>query len=135
MNIKERKNNKLSVFSKLIIENGKPMVSSLVVAELFQLEHKSVLQAIRYLEIPDEFNERNFAPVSIEVEKPNGEKIKESSCYMTRDGFTLLAMETIGKKSIECTINFFEAFNDMDERLKRELAKMQLYVRNAYPVQ
>ncbi|WP_415718964.1 hypothetical protein [Maridesulfovibrio sp.] len=79
MNIKVGKNNGLSVFSKLIIENGKPMVSSLVVAELFQLEHKSVLQAIRCLEVPDEFNERNFAPASIEVEKPNGEKIKESS--------------------------------------------------------
>lgn len=135
MNRKVIKNDKLSVFSKLIIENGKPMVSSLVVAELFQLEHKSVLQAIRCLEVPDEFNECNFAPASIEVEKSNGEKIKESSCYMTRDGFTLLAMEAIGKKSIECTINFFEAFNDMDERLKRELAKMQLYVRKGYPVQ
>lgn len=119
MNKKVSKNNKLTVFSKLIIENGKPMVSSLVVAELFQLEHKSVLQAIRRLEIPDEFNERNFAPASIEVEQPNGERIKEPSCNMTRDGFTMLAMESIGKKSIECTINFFEAFNDIDEWAKR----------------
>ncbi|WP_415718963.1 hypothetical protein [Maridesulfovibrio sp.] len=54
---------------------------------------------------------------------------------MTRDGFTMLAMETIGKKSIECTIILFQAFNDMDERLKRELAEMQLYVRKGYPVQ
>ncbi|WP_319778091.1 Rha family transcriptional regulator [Maridesulfovibrio sp.] len=135
MNRKVSKNNEQPILSKLKIKNGKPMVSSLVVAELFQLEHKSVLKAIRCLEIPDEFNERNFAPVSIEVEKPNGEKIRESSCYMTRDGFTMLAMETIGKKSIECTINVFEAFNDMDERLKRELAEMQLYVRKGYPVQ
>ena len=38
--------------------------------------------------------------------------------YMTRDGFTLLAMSFTGKKAMKFKLKYIEAFNKMEEKLK-----------------
>ena len=77
-----------------------PVVSSLHLAEHFEIRHRDVLRDIRavLLKVPQEFNERNFAPVAYVDEK--GEK---RPCYhLTRDGFTLLAMGYNSARAIAC---------------------------------
>ena len=95
---------------------GKPVVSSLDVAEHFGKRHSDVLRAIKNLKIPKDFNGRNFAPVEYVDEK--GEK--RPMYYLTRDGFTLLAMGFTGKKAMEWKIKYIEAFNKMEEYIRKQ---------------
>ncbi|NDV26893.1 Rha family transcriptional regulator [Desulfovibrio sp. JC010] len=117
MSKKGFKNKEVTTVVELVMENNQPMVSSLLVAELFEKQHKDVLKAIRNLEIPNDYCERNFAPTSIDVAQPNGGIRKEPSFNMTRDGFSLLAMGFTGKKAMEWKIKFLEAFNAMEAKL------------------
>jgi phage regulator Rha-like protein len=43
------------------INNGRPVTTSLRVAEYFSKRHADVLRDIKALETPADFNERNFA--------------------------------------------------------------------------
>ncbi|WP_415713378.1 Rha family transcriptional regulator [Maridesulfovibrio sp.] len=113
MNKKANKNGQISSAVELVMENNQPMASSLVVAELFEKQHKNVLQSINELEIPDDFRQLNFQPSSY-VNKQNKE---QPSFNMTRDGFSLLAMGFTGKKAMEWKIKFLEAFNAMEAKL------------------
>lgn len=54
------------------IENGKPMTTSLLVAEKFGKRHDKVLRAIKDLECSEEFNRLNFG--EIEFLDPRGRK-------------------------------------------------------------
>ena len=96
------------------------MVSSLKVAEHFEKRHKDVLKAIKNLEIPEEFRERNFAPSEYAQETGIGQTRKYPMYLMTRDGFTLLAMGFTGKKAMQWKIRYIEAFNAMEKRLAEE---------------
>ena len=98
----------------ITITDGKPVTTSLKVADVFGKQHKDVLRAIRELEVPEDFNERNFAPV--EYTDAKGEK--RPMYYITRDGFTLLAMGFTGKNAMEFKIAYIEAFNEMETRLR-----------------
>jgi Rha family phage regulatory protein len=92
---------------------GRPVVSSLQVAEFFGKRHKDVLRKIDLLEIPPEFNERNFAPVEYE----DGKGEVRPAYNLTRDGFTILAMGFTGKKAMQWKIRFIEAFSAMEQVL------------------
>ncbi|WP_320008120.1 Rha family transcriptional regulator [Maridesulfovibrio sp.] len=133
MSKKDSENKEMQVVVELVMENNQPMVSSVMVAERFEKQHKDVLKAIRNLEIPDEFSERNFAPTSIDVAQPNGGTRKERSFNMTRDGFSLLAMGFTGHKAMEWKIKFLEAFNAMEARLTIPPAEGKLLYKKAKP--
>jgi phage regulator Rha-like protein len=47
------------------VRDGKPMVSSLRVAELYERQHKHVLGAIQGLVASEEFNRTNFRPIEM----------------------------------------------------------------------
>ncbi|SME96578.1 Rha family transcriptional regulator [Desulfovibrio gilichinskyi] len=99
----------------LIITNGKPVVSSLTIADHFGKQHKNVLQSIDKLEVPVKFNELNFQPV--EYLDAKGEA--RPAYNITRDGFTLLVMGFTGKKAMQWKIRYIEAFNAMEQELLR----------------
>jgi Rha family phage regulatory protein len=82
---------------EFVSKDDQPMVSSVQVAENFGKQHKDVLRAIKNLDVPEDFNRRNFAPVEYEDKK--GEK--RPAYLMTRDGFTLLVMGVTGPKAME----------------------------------
>ncbi|MCN4401257.1 Rha family transcriptional regulator, partial [Escherichia coli] len=46
------------------IENGRAVTTSVAVAEFFRKMHKDVLRKIETLECSEDFNERNFTPVT-----------------------------------------------------------------------
>ena len=82
------------------IENGQPVTTSLKIAELFGKNHKEVLRDIREKILPhitDDFNERNFAPVDYR----DGKGQYRPMYYLTRDGFTMVAMGYTGPKAMQ----------------------------------
>lgn len=100
----------------LVISDNQIKTSSLDIAEKFGKPHKDVLKAIRSLEIPDDFNERNFAPV-----KYTDKKGELRPAYdITRDGFTILVMGFAGKEAMTWKIRYLEAFNAMEAELTRQ---------------
>ena len=97
---------------------GKPTVSSVEVAEHFGKKHCDVLRKIEQiiLDLPSDFNERNFALV--EYADTKGER--RPMYRLTRDGFTLLAMGFTGKKALKWKIAYIEAFNLMEEAIMQK---------------
>ena len=95
------------------------MTTSLAISNVFEKNHRDVLRSIKDLEIPEDYRERNFAPTFREVPGPNGSLRKEPMYLITRDGFTILAMGFTGKRAMEFKIKYIEAFNRMEEELRR----------------
>ena len=89
--------------------------TSLAIANTFGKRHDNVLRDILNLDIPDEFNRLNFE--AVEYTDAKGEK--RPMYLITRDGFTILAMGFTGKKAMEFKIRYIEAFNRMEEELRK----------------
>ncbi len=101
--------------------NGIPRALSTDVAEVFGKAHKDVLRVISRISVDLEqnFNERNFAPVEYTDEK--GEKRPAYS--LTRDAFSLVVMGFTGKAALAWKVKFIEAFNAMEAALKHPTHK------------
>lgn len=104
--------------SLVSINNNQVVTSSLQVAKYFCKEHKFVLRAIRELECSYNFTQRNFAPCMYISKLRNGVKRKLPMYYLTRDGFTLLAMGFTGKVAAQFKEAYINAFNEMEEMLR-----------------
>jgi Rha family phage regulatory protein len=101
------------------IVEGRPVVSSLQIAEHFEKEHRGVLRDIRVIteEVPDDLREHNFVPSQYEGNTPTGGKRSYPMYLLSRDGFTLVAMGFTGKKALEWKVKYIQAFNDMERAL------------------
>nr|DAG80868.1 MAG TPA: regulatory protein [Caudoviricetes sp.] len=89
------------------------ITASLDVAETFEKEHNKVLRDIRELECSDDFRLSNFGQ-SFYI---NAQGKKMPMYYMTRDGFTLLAMGYTGEKSMKFKEGYIRQFNAMEKIL------------------
>lgn len=97
-------------------QNGKLVVSSRNVAEVFEKEHYIVLRDIRSLltSCSQEFGAYNFVCSSY-----MSDQNKELPEYLlTKDGFTLLAMGYTGPKAMSFKIAYIMRFNEMEQQLK-----------------
>ena len=113
-------------------ENGQVLASSREVAEKFGKQHNSVLKTI-YGEnrkgehingLADEIlaSGNPLTKYFIESEYENrGKKYKE--CLMTRDGFSLVVMGFTGNNAIEWKLKYIDAFNKMEEELRKQSSK------------
>ena len=89
----------------VMVSNDRVVTTSLQVAEYFGKPHYDVLKSIKSLDCSDLFRDGNFS-LSCYTKK-NGNITKSYPMYyMTRDGFTLLAMGFTGKKTsfISCAL-------------------------------
>ncbi len=103
--------------SKLILLNGdKPTTTSLIIAEVFEKQHKVVLKAIKELEVPSDFSRHNFMPTEyLDVQG------KPRPMYnITKDGFSILAMGFTGTKAMKFKLAFLEQFNAMEQSLNND---------------
>ena len=100
------------------VKNNQVVTSSLQVAEYFNKQHKDVLTAISLLECSDLFRGRNFA-LSCYTKKNGNISKTYPMYYLTRDGFTLLAMGFTGKIAAKFKEAYIEAFNQMEEQLRK----------------
>ena len=101
-------------------QNDQVLTTSLKVAEVFEKEHKHVLDAVRKL-----FTAENSAVKQMFQESTylNERNQSQPMFVMNRDGFTLLAMSFNGKKALDFKIAYIDAFNEMEAELKSQQTK------------
>lgn len=117
--------------NEIILQNkdGQILVSSRDVAEKFSKQHSSVLKTIygenrkgKHVEgLSDEIlaSGNPLTKYFIESSYVNrGKDYKE--CLMTRDGFSLVVMGFTGKEATEWKLKYINAFNKMEEELKKQ---------------
>lgn len=97
-------------------QNGKVLASSRDVAENFDKRNPDVNRAIENL-IVQNCTVKNMFEESTYISS-RGRQEKEF--LMDRDGFSLLVMGFTGKKALEQKLKYIEAFNKMEEELKRQ---------------
>lgn len=83
--------------------------------------HDNVLQDIRNLECSDEFRLLNFQESSY----VNSQNKKQPMYYVTRDGFTLLAMGYTGEKAMKFKEAYIKQFNAMERTLQGKLIERE----------
>lgn len=128
-------NNEMVV--KLENRDGEIWACSRDVAETFGKEPKHVNEAIKKLTVEYSTVKNMF----VESQYKSSRGRMETEYWMTRDGFSLLAMGFTGKKAIQWKLKYIEAFNAMEERLKsgdtltdEERLKLQLFSKDAAEV-
>ena len=102
------------VENKVINKEEVTVVTSLDVAETFGKRHADVLRDIENLECSDDFRERNFALSKYSVEN---NKRSYPMYYITKDGFTILAMGYTGEKAMKFKEAYIKQFNAMEKAL------------------
>lgn len=110
-------------------QQGQLVVSSRQVAEHFDKNHSKVLRAIENLKENEPSQNWTRYFISSEYKDLKGEMRKEY--LMTRDGFTLLAMGFTGSKALEWKLKYIEAFNKMEQQLKKPMCIEDLIIANA----
>jgi len=95
---------------------GNAVTTSLIVADVFEKEHRHVLDAIRSIIRTAE----NSAVLGMFYETTylNSQNKKQPMFIMNRDGFSLLVMGFTGEKALGWKITFIKAFNAMENRIR-----------------
>ena len=98
--------------------DGQAVTNSVKVAEKFGKEHKHVLESIRKLMTAENSAVLQMFEESTYINEQN----KTQPMYlMNRDGFTLLAMGFTGTKAMAFKIDYINAFNKMESKIKKSL--------------
>lgn len=109
----------------VIMNNHQAVTTSLKVAEVFEKEHRNVMQSIKNLTAENSATRKIF----IEDSYLNSRNQRFPMFYMNRDGFTLLAMGFTGSKAMEFKLKYIDAFNRMEEQIRNQ--SLQLITANA----
>ena len=102
----------------VIMHDQQAVTTSLKVAEVFEKEHRNVMQSIKNLTAENSATRKMF----VEDSYLNSRNQSFPMFYMDRDGFTLLAMGFTGSKAMEFKLKYIEAFNRMEQALKEQQA-------------
>ena len=107
----------------VFLDNNQALTDSRTVAEQFGKNHQHVMRDIRELikqtasvSHSPKLDSDMFVETSYQVE--DGGR-RYPMYVMNRDGFSLLAMGFTGKKALQFKLKFIDAFNRMEEQLKR----------------
>lgn len=109
-------------------ENGQIVVSSRMVAERFGKRHDNVLRDIEELSKTIDLKIEGYFILN-NYTASNGKSNKEY--LMNRDGFTLLAMGFTGKEALKFKLAYIEAFNKMEEALKKQTPQLPTTYKDA----
>ena len=112
------------------IINDQPVTSSLQVAEVFEIEHKNVMQSIRNLKEDITKAEKSALEQTVDTSmfyedtyQVKGNFKKYPMYYMNKDGWTLLVMGYRGKKATQFKLQYIAQFNRMEEEIKNQSQK------------
>lgn len=118
------------------IEQGKPVTTSVAVADYFDRQHNNVMRDIRNIlaECSEEFSLLNFE----QRDYVNSRGQTQPCYYLTRSGFAMTALGFTGKKAIQFRLAYVQRFDEMEaklaarkERQIREENARQLILRSA----
>ncbi|HCT5241271.1 TPA: Rha family transcriptional regulator [Enterococcus faecalis] len=104
----------------VIMKNQQAVTSSLQVAEVFDKQHKDVLEAID-TKIQSAENSAHYQIMFAEGEYKDSRGRKQRLYYMNRDGFSFIAFGFTGKKADTFKLKYIEAFNQMENHIKEQL--------------
>jgi Rha family phage regulatory protein len=104
----------------VVIQNGQPFTTSILIAEKFGKRHDFVLRKIESLPCSEAFHSANFAESSYLAE--NGKQ--EKAYLVTEEGFMFIAMRFTGPEAVKWQETFIGAFQKMRRELER-LARQQ----------
>ena len=96
-------------------------VTSLDIAETFEKRHPDIMRDIRELQCSDKFRLCNFAQTSYADTQGRNQPMY----YVTRDGFTLLAMGYTGEKAMKFKEAYIKQFNAMEKLLTGKLIERE----------
>lgn len=99
----------------VVLRDRQAVTDSLKVAEVFEKQHRHVLEKARNLTAENSAVKNMF----VETTYINKRGQKQPIIYMNRDGFTLIAMGFTGKKAMEFKLKYIEAFNKMEKRIRQ----------------
>lgn len=122
MKLHKRQVTKKQEFQLVLLTEEKCFTTSLIIAKIFEKEHKNVLRDINVL--IQQFEAINGSKLKIEltsqqIQMPNGGFRNEPYYEMDRDAFSLLVMGFTGEKALKWKWKFLEAFNYMEDKLKQ----------------
>ena len=103
------------------LDEGKAFTDSLSISETFGKLHKDVIRIIRRFP-KDDFGQRNFTPSSY----LNAQGKSQPMYNITRDGFSMLVMGFTGQNAYKWKVQFIEAFNLMEQKLRGTHAQPML---------
>ena len=107
-----------TIKQQLIIKDGRPITTSLKVAEAFDKEHRHVLRDIDELECTPTFRLLNFGQMAHFRPNPlTGGQTESRAFEMTKKGFMFLALAYKGQKAALLREAYIEAFEQMEKEL------------------
>ncbi|HAS8485791.1 TPA: Rha family transcriptional regulator [Vibrio vulnificus] len=103
----------------LEIVNGKPMTTSLKVAEYFGKRHVNVVRAIKNIDLDEDLHALNFERMQITTKTNNGGSRNDSVYYMNKEGFLFLVLGFTGKVAARFKSAFIREFHRMEQELNQ----------------
>lgn len=109
----------------VIMHDQQAVTTSLILAEAFNKQHKNVIQAIEAKIEPAE-NSARYKRMFYEGIYTDKKGEQRKMYYLNRDGFTFIAMGFTGRKADEFKLKYIDAFNRMEEQIKKQPAQYKL---------
>lgn len=106
----------------VIMKDRQAVTDSLKVAEVFEKQHRHVLEKARNLTAENSAVKNMF----VETTYINKRGQKQPIIYMNRDGFTLIAMGFTGKKALDFKLKYIQAFNKMEQQIRNQSERPKL---------
>lgn len=103
----------------VIIHDKQAVTTSLVLAEVFEKQHKNVIQAIE-AKIESAENQARYKRMFYEGIYTDKKGEQRKMYYLNRDGFTFIAMGFTGRKVDEFKLKYIDAFNKMEEQIRNQ---------------
>lgn len=101
----------------VIMKNKQAVTSSLQVAEVFEKNHRDVLEAIRTKMHSAEFSAQ-YQEMFVEGSYKDKSGKSNPMYYMNRDGFAFIVMGFTGHKADNFKLQYIKAFNEMEDQVK-----------------
>ncbi|ECG8614461.1 hypothetical protein FNN93_21270 [Salmonella enterica subsp. houtenae] len=109
------------------VQNGKPITTSVDVADAFNITHDTVVMAIDALHLPRAATAQHFLKEKRRVEDTKRTDVEMTFYRMTKDGFVFFMGAINGPGTTEIKLAYIEAFNTIDNMLQiqheRQLVK------------
>ncbi|MCI6883356.1 MAG: Rha family transcriptional regulator [Lactobacillus johnsonii] len=106
----------------VVLRDRQAVTDSLKVAEVFEKQHRHVLEKARNLTAENSAVKNMF----VETTYINKRGQKQPIIYMNRDGFTLIAMGFTGKKALDFKLKYIQAFNKMEQQIRNKSERPKL---------